>query len=116
MGLDNVEFPIYNRFMVLDLSQSEGFEWDEGNQTKSLEKHGITKLETEEAFFNFYVVFPDQRHSQTEKRFAMYGQTNAGKLLFIAFTIRNRLIRIISVRRANKQERNTYEETFKKAA
>lgn len=102
--------------MVMDLSQSEGFEWDEGNLTKSLEKHGITQLETEEAFFNFYVVFPDQRHSQTEKRFAMYGQTNEGEVLFIAFTIKNRRVRIISARPADKKERDTYEETFKKTA
>ena len=102
--------------MVIDLSQSEGFEWDKGNHIKSLEKHAITTLQTEEAFFNFYVVFPDQRHSKTEKRFGMYGQTNASELLFIVFTIRKRRIRIISVRPANKKERNTYEETFKKAA
>jgi len=114
--LDSVEFPIYTVSMWLDLSQSEGFEWDEGNQAKSLEKHGITQLETEESFFNFYIVFPDQRHSQTEKRFGMYGQTQAGKLLFVAFTIRTRRIRIISARPANKKERKTYEETYKKAA
>lgn len=99
-----------------DLSQLEEFEWDKGNLTKSLQKHGVTQLEIEEAFFNLYVVFPDQRHSKTEKRFAMYGQTNEGKILFIAFTIRNRRVRIISARPSDKKERNFYEEATKKTA
>jgi len=84
--------------------------------SKSLEKHGISALETEEAFFNFYIVFPDQRHSATESRFGIYGQTNAGKILFIAFTIRARRARIISARPASKKERKVYEETHKKTA
>ncbi len=96
------------------MSKLEGLEWDEGNQNKSLEKHGITALETEEAFFNFYVVFPDQRHSLAEPRYGMYGKTNVDKLLFIVFTIRGRRARVISARPASKKERNTYEETFKK--
>ncbi len=102
--------------MLTDFSKLEGFDWDEGNQSKSLEKHKITPLETEEAFFHFYIVFPDQRHSTSEQRYGMYGKTNAGKLLFIAFTIRNRRVRIISARPASKKERNTYEQTYKKAA
>ena len=102
--------------MDLGLSKLEGFEWDKANQSKSLDKHGITLLETEEAFFNFYVVFPDQRHSLAESRFGMYGKTNAGKVLFIAFTIRGQRTRVISVRPASKKERKTYEEQIKKTA
>ena len=102
--------------MEINLSQLEGFEWDEGNRSKSLEKHGITPLETEEAFFNFYVVFPDQRHSASEPRYGMYGKTNQDKVLFISFTIRGRRARVISARHTNRQERKTYGQTFKKAA
>lgn len=102
--------------MNVDLSKLEGFDWDEGNQSKSLKKHGITPLETEEAFFNFYLVFPDQWHSAGESRYGMYGQTNTGKILFIAFTIRGQRVRVISARPASKKERDTYEQTHKKAA
>ncbi len=102
--------------MDVDLSKLEGFEWDGGNQSKSLKKHGITALETEEVFFNFYLVFPDQRHSLVEPRYGMHGKTNAGKVLFIVFTIRGLRVRIISARLASKKERNTYEEKFKKIA
>ncbi len=109
-------FLIYNGFMVIDLSQSEGFDWDKGNVTKSLEKHGITQPEAEEVFLNFHVGFPDQRHGGTEKRFGLYGRTDQGKILFIAFTIRNRRVRIISARPADQKERTMYEEIFKKSA
>lgn len=102
--------------MDIDLSKLEGFEWDKGNENKSLQKHGIAPLEAEEAFFNVYVVFPDQRHSTSEPRYGMYSTTNAGKVLFISFTIRGLRARVISARLANKKERETYEQTLKKAA
>ncbi|HVV68535.1 MAG TPA: BrnT family toxin [Gammaproteobacteria bacterium] len=37
--------------------------------------------------------------------------TDAGRQLFIAFTIRKKLIRIISARDMSKQERGIYEQT-----
>lgn len=100
--------------MHAELAKLEGFEWDDGNLNKSLQKHGVTRLETEEAFFRFYLVFPDLGHSKDESRFAMYGQTKTDKILFIAFAIRNGRVRIISARPANKKERITYEEASKK--
>jgi uncharacterized DUF497 family protein len=90
------------------------FDWDNGNQTKNLHKHGITTQDAEETFFAPKLVSPDQRHSKTEPRFGMLGQTNAGAILFIAFTIRKKQVRIISARPANKQERELYEEATKK--
>lgn len=99
-----------------ELPEPVDFDWDSGNQTKSLVKHGITTTEAEEAFFNFKQILPDQIHStKTEPRFVMYGQTDAGKILFISLTMRRKRVRIISARPANKTERETYEK-LKKAA
>jgi len=95
---------------VPELPEPIVFEWDSGNQAKSLKKHGITNQEAEETFFHYKLVAADQRHSKTESRFGMYGQTGGGKILFIAFTIRNRRVRIISTRPANKKEREIYEQ------
>lgn len=92
------------------------FEWDTGNQTKSLRKHGITNQEAEETFFNFKRVLPDQAHSEKEQRFGMLGQTKQGRVLFIVFTVRGNKVRIISARAADKKERNFYEQASKKAA
>lgn len=99
-----------------ELPEPITFDWDSGNQDKSLKKHGTTDQEAEEPFLRFKLVISDQRHSKAEPRFGMYGQTNAGKILFIAFTLRNGQVRIISARPASKKERNTYEEAFKKTA
>ena len=114
---DNVEFSIYNINMNNpELPEPMMFEWDSGNQTKNLKKHGISSQEAEETFFCPKLIIPDQRHSNAESRFGMYGQTNAGKILFIAFTIRNRRVRIISARPGDKKERKIYEEQIKKTA
>ena len=96
-----------------ELPQPIIFEWDIGNLRKNLEKHGITQQEAEDAFFHFKLIVPDQRHSKTEPRFGMYGQANTGKNLFIAFTIRNQRVRVISARPVNKKERILYEKTKK---
>ncbi len=87
------------------------FEWDKGNQSKSLEKHGITAEESEQVFFRPYVLKPDGSHSAKENRFNLIGKTDSGKILFMSFTVRNNKIRIISARRADKKERKIYEET-----
>ncbi len=108
-----MELSIYNILMnTIELPEPLIFEWDEGNKIKSLTKHGITNQEAEETFFNFKLIVPDQRHSNTEMRFGMYGQTKKQKTIFIAFTIRAGRIRIISSRLADRKERKIYEQAL----
>ena len=88
----------------------EGFEWDEVNIGKNWPKHRITDWECEEVFFNRpLVVRADLEHSAYEVRRYALGQTGRGRLLFLAFTIRERLIRPISFREMNARERRIYE-------
>ena len=83
-----------------------GFEWDDGNRDKNLKKHGVTNGECEEAFADEgRVVREDAAHSQHEVRNYLIGKTNHGRLLFISFTIRKNLIRVISARDVNRKER-----------
>lgn len=64
------------------------FEWDEGNSEKP-KKHGLTRTETEEAFFDDNkVIFTDWKHSAKEQRITLLGKTKRGQLLNIAYTIR----------------------------
>ena len=51
----------------------------------------------------------DAGHSQEEARYRALGYTNEGRLLFVVFTIRRNLVRIISARDMNKKERVDYE-------
>ena len=84
---------------MLDFKAISGFDWDAGNRDKNRHKHGVTTSECEEVFFNLPTLFqPDPAHSKREERYFILGQTNSGRHLFIAFTIRNDKIRIISAR------------------
>jgi hypothetical protein len=86
-----------------------GFQWDDGNARKNWILHRVSRSEAEEIFFNQpLVVADDDAHSTTEDRFYALGQTNRARLLFVVFSIRRRLIRIISVRDMTKREREVY--------
>ncbi len=92
-------------------SQVEGFEWDKGNIQKSRQKHNVSPAECEEVFFNSpLVVKHDESHSVEESRFFVLGQTDARRLLFVAFTIRSKKIRVISARDMSRKERQAYHE------
>lgn len=87
-----------------------GFEWDEGNLSKNWEKHQVSALECEQVFFNRpLIALPDERHSESEPRFYALGQTDTGRRLFIVFTARRDLIRMISARDMSRKERKIYE-------
>lgn len=91
--------------------ESLGFHWGKGNIGKKLIKHNVEDWECEQIFLNEpLLIQKDLRHSVIEKRFAAFGRTDAGRLLVIIFTIRKKLIRIISARDTNRKERKFYEE------
>jgi uncharacterized DUF497 family protein len=95
-----------------DLSSLDGFEWDEGNQSKNWLKHQVSTSECEEVFFNLPLLLAgDGRHSQAEERFYIWGQTNSERRLFISFTIRDNKIRVISARDMSRKERQAYAKT-----
>ena len=86
---------------MLDLSQIEGFQWDDGNSRKSVEEHAVSQTEAEQIFFNDpLLIIEDVRHSSYEARLHAPGRTDAGRLLHVSFTLRGggKLIRIISAR------------------
>jgi uncharacterized DUF497 family protein len=98
-------------YTTLDISQIEGFEWDEGNSRKSLEKHDVSQAEAEQVFFNEpLLIVEDVSHSSDEIRLHGLGQTDAGRLLHISFTLRGKLIRVISARTMHRKERLRYEQ------
>ena len=91
------------------LSACTGFEWDEGNADKNWIQHQVSPGECEEAFFNDpLLLVPDVGHSKREPRFYALGQTDAGRRLFLAFTIRQQLVRVISARDMSRRERKEY--------
>ena len=94
----------------LDPSGWEGCDWDEGNIGKNWPKHRVTDWEIEEVFLNVPIAFgSDAGHSFGEDRYYVLGQTNRARWLFVAFTVRGRLVRPISARDMNTRERRSYE-------
>jgi uncharacterized protein len=96
---------------VFDWGKLVEFDWDEGNRQKSWEKHQVDYRECEEVFFNQpLLVNEDVKHSFHEQRYYVLGRSDAGRALFLVFTIRNNKIRIISARDQSKKERAIYEQ------
>ena len=93
------------------VNESIGFDWDDGNLEKNWIKHSVSWWECEQLFFNDPLVFPNEKHSESEDRFYALGRTQNGRALFISFTIRKNNIRVISARDANRKERTRYEKT-----
>jgi len=92
-----------------DLFRCTGFDWDEGNSGKNWHDHNVSDAESEEVFFNDPLVAgADIAHSQSEPRYFALGRTDSGRLLFVAFTLRKRLIRIISARDMTRKEAKRY--------
>ena len=93
------------------------FEWDGRNINKNWEKHKVKYEESEEVFFNNPIIVDIEKSKilYHEDRKIAYGATNTDRLIFIAFTVRNNKIRVISARDMSRKERKFYEET-KKAA
>jgi len=88
----------------------EGFDWDEHNAEKNWQKHKVSPSECEQVFFNKpLVVEDDAQHSEKEAMYYTLGQTDSGRPLFIVFTIRKKLIRVISARNMSRKERKVYE-------
>ena len=87
------------------------FEWDDNKNKANVEKHGIsfeeaiTVFEDDEA-----LVIVDDAHSQEEERFVLIGFSYKANLLVVCHCYREKdsIIRIISVRKANRQESEEY--------
>jgi uncharacterized protein len=97
---------------MFDWNLVSGFEWDDGNARKSVDKHDVSQSEAEQLFFNDpLLVVADEKHSDHETRFHALGQTDSGRLLHLTFTLRQNgsLIRIISARSMSRKERAIYD-------
>ena len=98
---------------MIDWGRITGFEWDEGNERKSAEKHAVSQGEAEQVFFNEpLLVIADAKHSGDELRIHALGRTDEWRRLHVTFTLRqdDTRIRVISARDMSRKERNIYEQ------
>ena len=83
------------------------FEWDSAKAASNFAKHGIDFAEAAQVLGD-----PHRRErvdpgSRGEPRYQAIGMAS-GRILFVSYTLRGAVYRIISVRRASRRERETY--------
>jgi uncharacterized DUF497 family protein len=87
------------------------FEWDANKSASNIKKHGISFDEAKTVFTDEYArLIGDPDNSDDEDRFLLLGTSIDSKLLVVCHCVREaESIRIISARKADKQERKIYE-------
>ena len=103
--------PSRPRFRLGDLA----FDWDEAKAERNVAKHGVTFVEAATTWLDPQAIErSDDEHSTTEDRWLRIGSSLRGALLVIWSAERNDddevWIRIIGARRANRRERELYEQ------
>jgi uncharacterized DUF497 family protein len=89
------------------------FQWDPRKAAANLRKHGVSFTEAESVFMDEYgLLLDDPEHSGSEDRFILLGSSAGGRLLIVVHAYRAKpgIIRIISARKADRQERRHYQE------
>ena len=90
------------------------FEWDPDKAEENLTKHSVGFVEASTIFSDpLEVTIPDPEHSDDEVRFLSLGLSADGRLLVVAYTEREGIIRIIHARVAAPKERRAYEQESK---
>jgi uncharacterized protein len=87
------------------------FDWNPAKAASNLRKHGVSFEEAQSIFYDdFAIQFYDQSHSSDEERFLMLGMSSGAHLLLVCHCERDSggVIRIISARKATKQESSFY--------
>ena len=103
--------------MIHHLLQCQGFQWDEGNAEKNWLSHQVSRVEAEQVFFNRpLVVIEGEQRSEYVSRYYALGQTDTGRRLFVVFTIREAMIRMISIRPMSRRERRIYDNAKEETA
>jgi len=79
-------------------------------------KHGVSFEEAASVFLDpAALTFLDPDHSEDEERAITIGRSARHRVLFVAHTEREDRLRIISARRATRQEQEQYEEGIDEA-
>jgi len=89
-------------------------EWDENKNRVNLKNHGLNFEIAQRVFDDPLHISKQDRHTKGEERWQTLGSIGGLSILLVAHTINdnegNEVIRIISARKATKQEKKHYEQ------
>ena len=84
------------------------FEWDKNKNNSNTDKHKIDFDFASKVFGDDQrIEWEDKRKDYSEKRFVTIGKI-INTFVTVVYTMRGKIIRIISARKAKKQERDLY--------
>lgn len=92
------------------------FEWDERKDAANRRKHGVSFEEARTVFYDERaLLIEDPDDEDEEDRFVLLGLSAALRALVVCHCYREEdaVIRIISARKANREERREYERRWK---
>jgi len=84
------------------------YEWDENKRIANFIKHSVNFSEAERFDWSSAIETIDDRADYREKRWIALGFIES-RLHVLTYTIRGNNIRLISLRKANRRERDCYE-------
>jgi uncharacterized protein len=92
------------------------FEWNPNKARINIEIHEVSFEEASTAFGDVLsLTIFDPVHSEQEDRFVLIGNSYKNRLLVVVHTEKGKIIRLISARKATKEERKQYEENAKRS-
>jgi len=84
------------------------FEWDLAKALANKRKHGVSFEEATSIFRGVWTHRRDMRRDYGEARVIALGRDSNGAVLSVVYTFRGDNLRIISARKASKDEREAY--------
>jgi uncharacterized DUF497 family protein len=87
------------------------FEWDERKRSRNLHKHGLDFKDCAEVFAGPTTSRIDARYDYGETRFKTLGLLD-GRVVEIVHAVSGEFVRIISLRKASKNEQAQYFQTI----
>lgn len=88
--------------------KDDAFDWDDAKAARNFHAHKITFEMARDVFSDPFVIeWADDGQCEGEQRFAALGMVE-NRVLFVAYTLRGDVIRIVSARRAGPFERRRY--------
>ena len=85
------------------------YQWNRDKAATNIRKHGVDFADAVSVFSDdLAITIPDERFG--EERFVTIGLDVFGRVLVVVYTLRGDEIRVISARKATRQELRQYEE------
>jgi len=91
------------------------FEWDERKSAANMRKHGVSFEEAETVFYDDRALLDEDPDEDDEDRFVLLGLSAGLRTLVVCHCYResDSVIRIISARKAHKEERRDYDKRWR---